>query len=168
MTRTYDQIKKQIESLEREAEALRSKEVKGVVDRIKVAIKHYGLTAEQLGFGVTSPVPKSKRSLSVSRVAATPRAKFSDGSGRTWSGIGKRPGWLRAALEAGRTLDEFLTDVASGAASSGRRSGKRRKYPVSTVVYRDGAGNSWTGRGPQPRWMKEALASGKTLADLRG
>lgn len=29
--------------------------------------------------------------------------------------------------------------------------------------YRDGAGNTWTGRGVQPVWLREALAAGKTL-----
>ncbi|RZL86903.1 MAG: H-NS histone family protein, partial [Variovorax sp.] len=37
MAQTYKQIQKQIEQLQREAEALRGSEIKGVVDRIKVA-----------------------------------------------------------------------------------------------------------------------------------
>jgi DNA-binding protein H-NS len=33
--------------------------------------------------------------------------------------------------------------------------------------YRDAAtGNTWSGRGLQPRWLKEALASGKTIKDF--
>jgi DNA-binding protein H-NS len=33
--------------------------------------------------------------------------------------------------------------------------------------YRDPAtGDSWSGRGLQPKWLKAALASGKTLADF--
>ena len=36
----------------------------------------------------------------------------------------------------------------------------------AAVKYRDAAGNTWSGRGLQPRWLKEALASGKTLADF--
>ena len=51
MAQTYKQIQKQIEQLQRQAEVLRNSEVKGVVDRIKVAIAHYGLTAAQLGLG---------------------------------------------------------------------------------------------------------------------
>ena len=34
------------------------------------------------------------------------------------------------------------------------------------VRYRDEAGNSWGGHGPRPRWLRNALASGKTLRDL--
>ena len=32
--------------------------------------------------------------------------------GSTWSGRGLKPKWLLAALEAGRTQDEFLIDPA--------------------------------------------------------
>ena len=33
--------------------------------------------------------------------------------------------------------------------------------------YRDAnTGNTWSGRGLQPRWLKEALASGKELSDF--
>lgn len=41
---------------------------------------------------------------------------------------------------------------------------KRSKSPVK---FRDANGNSWTGHGRRPRWFVEALASGKTEADLR-
>ena len=32
--------------------------------------------------------------------------------------------------------------------------------------YRDSAGNTWSGRGLQPKWLKAALATGKTLGDF--
>jgi DNA-binding protein H-NS len=32
--------------------------------------------------------------------------------------------------------------------------------------YADGAGNSWTGMGPTPRWLKEAVAGGKAKEDF--
>lgn len=34
---------------------------------------------------------------------------------------------------------------------------------ASVARYQDGSGNSWSGRGPRPRWLREALASGATL-----
>lgn len=36
----------------------------------------------------------------------------------------------------------------------------------AAVKYRDAAGNTWSGRGLQPRWLKEALANGKSLQDF--
>ena len=30
--------------------------------------------------------------------------------------------------------------------------------------YSDGAGNNWTGRGPRPKWLREALAAGDSIS----
>jgi DNA-binding protein H-NS len=38
-----------------------------------------------------------------------------------------------------------------------------RKAPVK---YRDRAGNTWAGRGAQPRWLREKLKGGAKLADF--
>ncbi len=37
---------------------------------------------------------------------------------------------------------------------------KTRKVKVK---YRDNAGNTWTGRGSRPRWLRDALAGGKSI-----
>lgn len=167
MTTTYVQIQKKIALLQRQADSLREKEVAGVVERIKVAIAHYGLTAPQLGFGAAGASPKAASRNRKEKAVAT-AARFSDGDGGTWSGRGPRPGWLREALAAGKSLDDFR--VASGPVIAPRAAKKaaRTKRRPSTVLYRDDAGHSWTGRGPQPRWLKEALAQGKTLSELAG
>jgi DNA-binding protein H-NS len=162
MTQTYSQLQKKIEMLQRQADALREKEVSGVISRIKVAIDHYGLTASQLGFG---SAPAGKKATSTAAAAPT-GARYSDGNGNSWSGRGPRPHWLRDALASGKSLDDFMTGAA---AASGKKTRTRKfKRRPSSVLYRDGSGNSWTGRGPQPRWLKEALASGKTLEELTG
>lgn len=109
MAQTLAQITKQIEKLQKEADALRQAELKGVVDRIKVAISHYGLTADQLGFGK----PALKRAVAAKASAksggnvAGPR--FANDKGQVWSGRGPRPLWLREALANGRSLEEFST-----------------------------------------------------------
>ena len=38
---------------------------------------------------------------------------------------------------------------------------------ASVAKYRDGAGHSWTGFGPKPKWFREALAAGATEASLK-
>jgi DNA-binding protein H-NS len=40
------------------------------------------------------------------------------------------------------------------------RKATRRKVAAK---YKDGSGNSWSGRGSQPRWLKEALTRGEKL-----
>jgi DNA-binding protein H-NS len=39
----------------------------------------------------------------------------------TWSGRGKRPRWLAAALETGRTIEEFVIGNAESSKSNGRQ-----------------------------------------------
>ncbi|RYH69272.1 MAG: hypothetical protein EON54_02500 [Alcaligenaceae bacterium] len=171
MAQTYKQIQKQIEQLQRQAEALRNSEVQGVIDRIKVAIAHYGLTAAHLGLGATPPKSAGKRPSKAS-------AQFSDDSGNNWSGRGPRPRWLRDALAAGRSIDEFRSNSGSKSslassmeraqspASTSKSTAKKTKRAPSKVNYSDDAGNSWTGRGPKPGWLKAVLDGGKTLQDF--
>jgi DNA-binding protein H-NS len=47
-------------------------------------------------------------------------------------------------------------------ARKARRAGSARNA-AAAARYSDGKGNVWGGRGPRPRWLKEALASGASL-----
>ena len=47
----------------------------------------------------------------------------------------------------------------------GKRAGAKKN--VGAVKYRDDQGNSWTGHGRRPNWFVQALANGKSEADLR-
>ena len=40
--------------------------------------------------------------------AAKGAPKFKDDQGDAWSGRGPRPGWFKAALEAGKSADDLL------------------------------------------------------------
>jgi DNA-binding protein H-NS len=109
MAKTLAQIQKQIEALQREAKALRDKEVAGVVARIQDAIKHYELTPADL-FGTKAVPAKKTRAKAVKDSAAkkAPRpAKYRDEAGNTWSGQGKRPNWFKAALAAGKSAESL-------------------------------------------------------------
>ena len=118
MTRTYIQIQKQIERLQSEALNIRRNEMRGVIERIKNAIRAYDLTAEDLGLaarrsgrppkGLSSTASPSKagRKMRKSKLSSAP--KYRDEAGNTWVGRGKRPDWLREALANGRALEEFL------------------------------------------------------------
>jgi DNA-binding protein H-NS len=48
-------------------------------------------------------------------------------------------------------------------------SGNRNKGGTVAARYRNPADSSqqWTGRGRQPKWVKEALDAGKSMDDLR-
>src|SRR5450631_2380045 len=93
------QIQRQIAKLQREADAIKAKEVVGVIERIRDAVGHYGLTVEHL-FGVkaakAAPPGKAKatgKQVAVRKTATTQSAakgkraaiKFRDNSGNAWS-----------------------------------------------------------------------------------
>jgi len=157
MAKSLSQIQKQIATLQKEAEAVRRNELPGVIARIKVAIQHYGITAADLGYKGTPKPAKSK-------AATNSAVKYADGSGNTWTGRGPRPGWLKDALAKGKTLEEFMTSAANGAKHAKPSRAAKAKKPVAK--YADGTGNTWSGRGPKPGWLKAALAQGKQLSEL--
>ncbi|MFM9927723.1 H-NS histone family protein [Variovorax sp. H27-G14] len=121
MAQTLAQITKQIEKLQKEADALRRTELKGVIDRIRVAISHYGLTPDQLGFG--KPAAKSAKPV-IKSGDEFAMPKFTNDEGQVWSGRGPRPLWLREALADGRSLDEFRTDALKRASPIATKPGK--------------------------------------------
>jgi DNA-binding protein H-NS len=109
MAKTLAQLKVQIAKLQKQADALKAKEVAGVVERIKVAIAHYGLTPADLGFTGRTPKAGNK----AAKVVATKMRKkavkksagvvrYRDDAGNIWTGHGRRPKWFLAALEAGK------------------------------------------------------------------
>jgi DNA-binding protein H-NS len=163
MAHTYLQLQRQIAKLQNQAEKLKAQEVSGVVERIKVAIEHYGLTAEQLGFGKSKEM---SRTATKTNSKATPKdlkaAKYADGQGNVWSGRGPRPHWLRDALAAGKSLESFASNSQSQPAASRKRKSKASQKRTAQQ-YRDDSGNTWSGFGPRPRWLKHALVAGASL-----
>lgn len=114
MAKTFLQVQKQIEQLQKEAEQLRKKEADGVLSRIKEAISVYGFTAADLGFGkapgrvAVAGKSNSKKSRKINKPAVDADApRFKDDQGNVWSGRGPRPGWFKAALEAGKSADDL-------------------------------------------------------------
>ena len=116
MAKSYTQVLQQIEILQVEADRLRRKEIDGVVARIREAIEHYGLTAADLGVGGSAAPAKAGKAVQVGKAPAKKGAKlakvpkpvkYRDEAGRGWGGIGKRPQWLRDALAAGKSLQDF-------------------------------------------------------------
>lgn len=124
MGKTVEQLTRQMERLQRQIDAARDREVAGVVARIRVAIAHYQLTPAQLfaskpvrAKAALAPAPRARK-----KAARSPTSRASGGT--------PRPG---------------------------------NKLPPK---YRDDAGNAWTGRGSTPRWLRDALAAGKSREDF--
>lgn len=118
MARSLDQIKQQIVKLQHEAAAIEAKERDAVIARIRSAIEHYDLTADEL-FAAGKPRGGRKAKTTVAKDGAAARRsaarkggtvpiKYRDADGNQWSGRGSKPRWLVAALEAGKKLEDFL------------------------------------------------------------
>jgi len=67
----------------------------------------------------------------------------------------------RAAL-----LREELSKLGHQIGSKGKARGSSLKGRKVPVKFRDGAGNTWAGRGAQPRWLREKLKAGAKLEDF--
>lgn len=129
--RTYIELKQEIASKEKllttelaalhaEAQAALKREKAGVIEKINVAIAEFGLRPQDLNFKKVS------------------------------SRVGKK------AVEPG-------TKKVAGKKSAAKKAAAKKP---SVVKYADGEGNQWSGRGPQPKWIKAALAAGKRLEEL--
>lgn len=127
--KTLAEIEAQIAALNKQAEALREREVADVVARIRQAIAHYGLTAQDLGLttgrggrragrvaagavrrgaadvGAASDSPSRNASGRPARPKGV--VKFRDDAGHTWTGVGKRPRWYTEALASGKTPEDL-------------------------------------------------------------
>jgi DNA-binding protein H-NS len=75
----------------------------------------------------------------------------------------------RQLSSRGRELEDQLSRL--GIVQAGLGKGRRRgtspmKGRKVAVKYRDKAGNTWAGRGAQPRWLTAAIKAGAKLNDF--
>ena len=47
-----------------------------------------------------------------------------------------------------------------------KRRGRKAVKVAAVVKFRNETGGTWGGRGKRPQWLRDALTSGKTLADF--
>lgn len=120
VAKSLSQIQIQIQKLQKEADAIRA----AVIARIRKEMAQHGLTAEDLFAEAPSTVIGHGRRTK-SKAATTKAPKYADGAGNTWGGMGKRPGWIREALESGRALEEFLVGAIATPAKSAKPARKK-------------------------------------------
>lgn len=132
MAKTVEQIREQIAVLKAQEQKLLAREVDGVVSRIREAIAHYGLTSDQLFGAGKAPAGR-----------VSPRSK----------------------AKAGPSVQDGEETQPAGRSASNKRSDKLKGVKIAPK-YKDKQGNTWTGRGNQPRWLRAALETGKTLEEF--
>jgi DNA-binding protein H-NS len=114
---------KQIDELTKKAEAARREERGAAIADIKTKVKAFNLTADDLGLGERAP-RRGRRPAATKTAAGAARPtgrkrkaspmkgvkrkiKYRGPEGQLWSGVGRKPGWVIAALAAGRSIKEF-------------------------------------------------------------
>lgn len=100
MTTSLSDLIAQKEALERQIRDAQSTAKADAVAQVRKLLSEHGLTAADL---VASA--KSKQGV---RQGSKVEPKYRDpASGSTWSGRGLKPKWLSAAIEAGKTVQDF-------------------------------------------------------------
>ena len=95
-------LDKQALELDRQLQYARKAERAGVIDHIKQLLAANGLTVADLGL----KVGVANRSSAAAGSKVAPKYRNAD-TGETWSGRGLQPKWIKAALAAGKTLDQL-------------------------------------------------------------
>ena len=98
---SLQQLLDQKAELERQIEATRRQERAEAVAKVKALMSEHGLSLSDLSAKTLAPKPSTT---SGSKVAAKYR---NAATGEAWSGRGLQPKWLKAALAAGRKIEEF-------------------------------------------------------------
>ncbi|MFT3665705.1 H-NS family nucleoid-associated regulatory protein [Piscinibacter sp.] len=98
---TLQELLQQKEALERQIDLTRKRERAEAIAQVRALMNEYGLTPADLGARAVPPAPAKSGATKLA-----PKYRHPD-SGETWSGRGLQPNWLKAALAAGRKLDEF-------------------------------------------------------------
>jgi DNA-binding protein H-NS len=172
---TYEAITAQIEKLRVKAETQRQKELGTHIKRIQRDMEQHGITVEDLGGPTLSKWTAKQRAGSAGAKATTsklngvkakPAPKYRDpDSGNTWSGQGRAPTWIRDAADR----DVFLIGKGSAAKSPAKKSAAaEKKAAVKPASKRAGqklnlspkyqdpqTGNTWTGHGKAPGWIRD-------------
>lgn len=98
---TLQELLDQRAAIEREIESTRRREKSDAIAKIRALMSEHGLSVADLSGKTVAPKASSTAG---SKVAAKYR---NAATGETWSGRGLQPKWLKAALAAGRSIEEF-------------------------------------------------------------
>lgn len=123
---TLAAIEKKIAALHKQAQALRKAQSTKMAATVKAMIVRHGLTAEDLGLagvaagraGARTAKPAAKPGPKKAGTATPGKPRYQDpASGKTWTGVGKPPGWIANAKDR----SALLIDGAASAAPASKR-----------------------------------------------
>lgn len=125
MAKSFDQLMKQKAAIDKQIAAHERKKLT-IVAKIQREMQKHGVTQLDL-FGGSVTIPTGKPA---SKVTSPPKYRGTDG--QAWSGKGPTPKWLKDAVEAGATKEQFLV----GAKATRSAASEGAKQPQATAKKR--------------------------------
>lgn len=95
--KTYSALKAQIDKLEKQAAAIRQKEVSKVVAELKKTIAEYDLSAADLGLSARERTMSQRKARRAGVVTVGEPKYRNPQTGDTWTGRGRPPAWIVGA-----------------------------------------------------------------------
>ncbi|QFZ84563.1 H-NS histone family protein [Variovorax paradoxus] len=82
--------------------------------------------------------------------------------------IGEVVGKIKVAIaEYGITAEQLGFKKTGAAKASVKVAAKKGKKKAAVVMYADGQGNEWVGRGPRPKWLKDLTGKDGDISAYR-
>lgn len=136
MSTSYTKIKAQIADLTRKAETARKAELGRALATIRELVRQYDLTQEDVLGLFKGRRGANERKGRVGKPSGVPKYRDPK-SGKTWTGRGKPPNWIKGA----RNRDAFLIDQAAASPSGEAverdgRAGVKRAAPKKRAVQK--------------------------------
>ncbi len=104
-----ERIMEQVQEIRRKRDEETRTEAKKEIEAKCAEIKEL---ASSIGLGFTytlgAAAPRGRQAATTGRSKVAPKYKNPGNPSQTWSGRGMKPTWLRAELEKGRKIEEFL------------------------------------------------------------
>lgn len=108
-------IEKEIQKLQKQAQALHAKRRGPIINSILKSMREYEITPEDIAAAYNQKKParaatavkKSSPSRAAAKRPVPPKYRHSE-TGETWTGRGKPPRWITNAEAEGKTRDDFL------------------------------------------------------------
>ena len=119
-------LKKQIAALEAQAERIAKEEMSSAIAKVKSIMTDFNITIEHLTQTVSAKRAAKKTSAKAKPKVAS-KAKYADPkTGKTWSGVGRAPGWIAGA----KNRDAFLVDKGTEMSSVVKAPATAKKVAV--------------------------------------
>ncbi len=127
----------QIAALQKRAAQVRNKQYKKALDEIIALMKAFGITIDEVKKAASNIATRVRASKGLRRRGRPRKAASKKAAGKTAQKSAKKPG-----------------------------KGKRSRKPAP-VKYKGPGGETWSGRGKQPVWLRALVEGGRKLDDFK-